>query len=258
MTSSGLSPERLFQHALRYREQQNMRQLWVTPDEAGRWFDAIRVCVPSVRIPMNRPDQQRLRHEVLAQWEAALSRAMRRARLSFLTEQPLLESITRDHANFPMQTLPDGSRRMGYRVEAMLAQDVVKSAVEALRKSLNGARLKPQGWEHIVGALREEVGEIDLKDTLAHVLKALDAGADADTFGLPLPRLHIPQHLYSPLLLAAPAAQVEAGEQLSLMDEQPVTLRISPPPLESPDGHPNSPTCGHLKFPHPERGVMAG
>ena len=25
-----------------------------------------------------------------------------------------------------------------------------------------------------------------------------------------------------------------------------------------PDGHPNSPTCGHPKFLHPERGVMAG
>jgi len=25
-----------------------------------------------------------------------------------------------------------------------------------------------------------------------------------------------------------------------------------------PDGHPNSPTCGHLKFPHPERGEMTG
>ena len=26
----------------------------------------------------------------------------------------------------------------------------------------------------------------------------------------------------------------------------------------NPDGHPNSPTCGHPKFLHPERGVMAG
>ena len=26
--------------------------------------------------------------------------------------------------------------------------------------------------------------------------------------------------------------------------------------VERPDGHPNSPTCGHLKFPHPERGEM--
>ena len=26
----------------------------------------------------------------------------------------------------------------------------------------------------------------------------------------------------------------------------------------SPDGHPNSPTCGHLKLPHPERGVTMG
>ena len=228
-----LSNEHLFQHYLRFREQQNMRQLWVTPDDAGRWLDMVQVCVPVARLPLGLQDQQRLRHEVLAQWEAALSRAMRRARLAFLTEQPLLESITEEHANFPMQTLPDGTRRMGYRVEAMLAQDVVKSAVVALRKSLNGARLKPQGWDRIVGTLREEVGEIDLKDTLAHVLKAIDENADADTLGLPLPRLHIPQHLYSPLLLGAPAGAVEAGEQLSLMDEQPVTLRISPPPLEN-------------------------
>ena len=28
--------------------------------------------------------------------------------------------------------------------------------------------------------------------------------------------------------------------------------------VPGPDGHPNSPTCGHLKFPHPERGVTAG
>lgn len=27
---------------------------------------------------------------------------------------------------------------------------------------------------------------------------------------------------------------------------------------ECPDGHPNSPTCGHLKLPHPERGVTMG
>ena len=28
--------------------------------------------------------------------------------------------------------------------------------------------------------------------------------------------------------------------------------------LALPDGHPNSPTCAHLKFPHPERGVTKG
>ena len=33
------------------------------------------------------------------------------------------------------------------------------------------------------------------------------------------------------------------------------------PELEAfpgPDGHPNSPTCGHLKFPHPDLGVTMG
>jgi hypothetical protein len=185
------------------------------------------------RLPLSLQDQQRLRHEVLAQWEAALSRAMRRARLAYLTRLPMLEAITQQHANFPMQTLPDGKSRMGYRVEAMLAQDVVKAAVEALRNSMRGAQLKPQGWERIVNTLREEAGEIDLSDTLTHVLKALAEGTDADTLGVPLPRLHIPQHLYSPLLLAAPAGLVEAGGQLSLIEEQPVTLRISPPALEN-------------------------
>ncbi len=42
---------------------------------------------------------------------------------------------------------------------------------------------------------------------------------------------------------------------------------LAPPPrthrhryfgVLAPDGHPNSPTCGHLKFPHPERGVTVG
>ncbi len=28
--------------------------------------------------------------------------------------------------------------------------------------------------------------------------------------------------------------------------------------VSHPDGHPNSPTCGHLKLPHPERGVTMG
>jgi len=28
--------------------------------------------------------------------------------------------------------------------------------------------------------------------------------------------------------------------------------------VENPDGHPNSPTCGHPKLPHPERGVTMG
>ena len=98
---------------------------------------------------------------------------------------------------------------------------------------MRGVQLKPQGWDRILGALREEAGEIDLKDTMAYVLKAIDDGIDTDALGLPLPRLHIPQHLYSPLLLAAPAVPVNAGDQLSLLDDQPLALRISPPPLQN-------------------------
>ena len=35
-------------------------------------------------------------------------------------------------------------------------------------------------------------------------------------------------------------------------------FRFRPRSVENgPDGHPNSPTCGHPKFLHPERGVTA-
>lgn len=228
-----LTQEILFQHALRFTRQQGLQQLWVTPGEALRWLASVQVQVPLASLPIGPDDQQRLRHEVLGQWEAALARAVRRKRLAFLTQQPLLEPITRTHANFPLQTLPDGSQRMGYRVEAMLAQDVVKTAIEALRKNMTGAQVSPAGWDRMVSVIREEGGEIDLKDTLANVMQMIESGSDTDTLGPPLPRLHVPQHLYAPLLLAAPAAPVQTDGQLSLLEDQPLTLRISPPPLEN-------------------------
>ena len=182
---------------------------------------------------MRAPEQQRLRHEVLGHWEAALARAVRRQRLAFLTRHPELEPVKQTHANFPMQTLPDGTRAMGYRVEAMLAQDVVKTAIATLRKSMSAAKVSPEGWDRMVNVIREEGGEIDLKDTLAHVMHLIESGLDTDALGAPLPRLHVPEHLYAPLLLAAPAVEVDVGGQLNLLEDQPVTLRISPPPLEN-------------------------
>lgn len=227
-----LVAEGLFQHALTFLRQQGIQQVWVTLGEAGSWLDGLQVLVPLARIPVQLEDRVRLQHEILAQWEAALARTLRRARLAFLTRNPLLKPITRAHANFPMQTMPDGNPKMGYRVEAMLAQDVVKAAVAALGASLRGVQLKPQGWDRILGVVREEAGAIDLKATLEQVMKAIDAGTDTDTFGPPLPRLHVPQHLYNPLLLAASATPVNVGEQFSLLDDYPVTLRITPPPLQ--------------------------
>ena len=44
---------------------------------------------------------------------------------------------------------------------------------------------------------------------------------------------------------------------LSRLNFMPFMLRLHYS-LFLPDGHPNSPTFGHLKFPHPERGVTAG
>ena len=53
---------------------------------------------------------------------------------------------------------------------------------------------------------------------------------------------------------------IERGEHnLTVMNIVKIAnaLKLKPSTL-LPDGHPNSPTCGHLKFPHPERGEMTG
>jgi len=226
-----VSGESLFQHAQQFMRQQGLQQLWVTPGQATDWLDRARCVAPATGA--GAEDRRRLGHELLAQWEAALLRTWRKARLRFLTQAPMLDALTTSHANFPVQVLPDGSSRMGYRVEAMMADDVVKAAAESLRRSIPPSHLRSaRSFDRLLATLREECGEIDLEHTLKHVLGALEAGTDEDDLGLPLPRLHVPQHLYAPLLMNAPAqVQAESG-QLTLLEEQPTTLRISPPPLE--------------------------
>lgn len=226
-----LNGEALFQHAQRFIAQQNLRQLWVTPGQAQAWLGAAQACVPASGItPADRP---RLLHELLAQWESALLRTWRRARLRWLTQAPLLDSLTEAHASFPRQVGKDGVSRMGYRIEALMADEVVQAAAAALKASVPASHLKaPQSMDRLLAALRQELGEMDLGQTLGRILAALARQRDTDELDLPLPRLHVPQHLYAPLLLKAPAQVDTASGQLSLLDDPPVTLRISPPPLE--------------------------
>ena len=228
-----LTQEGLFQHALRFIRQQNLQQLWLKPSEAMAWLAAIQVDIPLVSLPASLQDRQRLRHEVLGQWEAALARTVRRKRLAFLTQQPSSDLLTQKHANFPVQLLPDGKLQPGYRVEALFAQGVVDAAITDLRRKMAGLQVSPDGWDRILSVLREEGEEIKLETTLSSVMRLIETGQDTDTLSLPLPRLHVPQHLYAPLLLAAPAAPVQEDGQLNLLEDRPVALRISPPPLEN-------------------------
>jgi tetratricopeptide (TPR) repeat protein len=43
-----------------------------------------------------------------------------------------------------------------------------------------------------------------------------------------------------------------------IADSKGLSTRYAQRIRQLPDGHPNSPACGHLKFPHPERGEMTG
>jgi hypothetical protein len=226
-----LNGETLFQHAQRFLVQQGLQQLWVTPSQAQAWLAAAVARLPQAG--STGADIQRLRYELFSQWEAALLRTVRKARLRFVTQAPMLDPLTEAHVSFPQQVMRDGSSRMGYRVEALMADDVMKAAAAALKSSVPASHLRStNGLDRVLAVLREELGELDLSETLSQVLMALDQGQDVDTLALPLPRLHIPQHLYAPLLMKAPATVHADSGQLSLLDDQPVTLRLSPPPLE--------------------------
>ena len=86
----------------------------------------------------------------------------------------------------------DATRAQRYRLATPLAVFVGQSVTG---KSQDVAQVSPAGWDRMVSVIREEGGEIDLKDTLANVMQMIDSGSDTDTLGPPLPRLHVPQHL---------------------------------------------------------------
>lgn len=233
LLGSMLTQEDLFQHAIRFLRQQNLQQLWLKPSEAMAWLAAAQVQIPFASLPASLQDRQRLRHEVLSQWEVALARTVRRKRLAFLTQQPASDLLTQQHANFPVQLLPDGKSQPGYRVEALFAHGVVEAAITDLRRKMAGVEVSPDGWDRILSVLREEGEEIKLETTLSSVMRLIETGQDTDTLSLPLPRLHVPLHLYAPLLLATPAVPIQEDGQLNLLEDQPTALRISPPPLEN-------------------------
>jgi hypothetical protein len=86
------SGESLFQHAQRFLRQQGLQQVWVTPVQAADWLDRARCVAPATGV--SAEDHMRLGHELFAQWEAALLRTWRKARLSFLTQAPMLDALT--------------------------------------------------------------------------------------------------------------------------------------------------------------------
>ncbi len=224
-----LTGEHLFQHALRVLQQEKIQRLWLTPNVAATWLRTkIQVQLASTQLPTTREMRQRIAEEVVARWDAALSRCLRRARLAFLTKQPELVALDSNHANFPLQTLPNGTTVHGYRIEASAADESVEAALAKMQSVIAALNFATEGLDEFRALMRKHAGELNLADTLANV-KTTD---DDDALGHPLPRLFIPQHLYSPLLLAATAPVTATNDQLSLLDDAPVTFKISPPALE--------------------------
>ncbi len=227
MFGNTLSDETLFQHAIAALKQQDAQLLWVTKAQVSKW------CRDRVSIRMlasegvSRALRERVREDILMALEAALVRSVRRARLRFLSNRLKLDLLDESHANFPVQKASDGMLQAGYLIETLAPS---KEAEEALRKVsdvLAKVRFREGGAERVLSLISEEIGEAPLADLLSGV----DVSREIDEFSRPLPRLHIPEHLYRPLLVKAPI-NIGASDQLSLFDEPAAELRISPPPLE--------------------------
>lgn len=226
-----LLAEDLLQRAWRWGRQAGALHLWVTPADAQAWLDKVVLLADSARLPLQRSELAALREQTLQLWEAALARVLRRARQRFTTRQPASATLALTHANFPVQTNSEGKPVRGYLVEARLAGEVAQAVEAALRQSVPREMMTAQLLTRMLDVMAQETGEVNLKTVLGPAITAIEAGAGADDLLPPLPRLHAPQHLYRPLLVASEAKVDMVSGQLSLLDMPPSAMRISPPPL---------------------------
>lgn len=226
-----LAAEDLMQRAWRWGRQADAAQLWVTPADALAWLDKVVLVADRSRLPLQRTEMTALREQTLQLWEAALARVLRRARQRFTTLYPLPATLALAHANFPLQADGAGKPVHGYLVEARLAGEVAQAVEAAIRQSVPREMMTAQLLTRVLDTVAQETGDVNLKSILGPAIAAIEAGASADDLLPPLPRLHAPQHLYRPLLVASEAKVDMVSGQLSLLDAAPSAMRISPPPL---------------------------
>ena len=207
------------------------RNLALPPGEiAALLKDRARVIAPVGYFQACHSDTARA--AALAVAEAAVSGFYRREERRFLMESlettPLLDSDGNMPCHDDGGTMP---RRMVYRLEIEVASDVANAVMAALKPFHVGGQVTQEFLQTVQAALAKSVGLADVANAIQTVMSSPDYAMPSDSLDQPLPRIHMPQHLYAPLLLSQPV-KVKADGQLDFDFEGRLGFRATPPLLE--------------------------
>lgn len=209
------------------------RNLALPPGEIATLLRGAQVKAPVGYFGTGFSGAARVRAAAQAAAENAVGGFYRREERRFLMEcletTPLLDS----DGNMPWHD--DGertSKRLVYRLEIEVASDVANAVMAVLKQFHASGQVTQEFLQSVQAALSESVGLVDIADAIQKVLSSPAYGLPDDALGGPLPRIHMPQHLYAPLLLSQPV-KVKADGQLDLDFEGRLGFRATPPLLEA-------------------------
>ncbi|MBL8512425.1 MAG: hypothetical protein JNJ55_00420, partial [Betaproteobacteria bacterium] len=170
----------------------------------------------------------RRRSAVLAIAEKVLGRVYRDARSAYEFDHLAELDLNEDDANFPTSA-SGGERRLAYRLEIEAASQAATAGLSAMQSQF-GAPLSEEDLAQIRAVLERAHGLVDVASAIGKLIEGGGFQSPADDLSAPLPRLHIPEHLYAPLLIHRPV-RVTAGQLDFDFDGVPALGFRATPPL---------------------------
>ncbi|OGB06814.1 MAG: hypothetical protein A3E25_09690 [Burkholderiales bacterium RIFCSPHIGHO2_12_FULL_69_20] len=232
-----LAPEQALQHALAIKQRQGWTGLVVNAGALGSFLARCTVEAPAGHFDAPGTGPARRAQAARLALEAGLSAAWRDADRRWRMQRLAVTALHADNAGLPWQEV-DGQRQLAWRLELDVAQHVARSLLEVAQAQV-AQGLRDSGFvDRLMGFLASEEGSLqDVAQRLEELLARPD-DLHSETLAAPLPRLHVPQHLYAPLLVdeIAPTrtGPLDTAAQLPLFASDrrvPLPLRISPPAL---------------------------
>ena len=237
LAADWLAPEQALQLAMALKQRQGWPGLVVNARELGSYLSRCTVEAPERHFNHLRDGSARRQHTARLALEGGLAAAWRDAERRWRMQRLAVAALNADNAGLPWQEV-DGQRRLAWRLELDVAQHVARSLLAVAQEQV-AQGLRDSGFvDRLMAFLASEEGSLqDVAQRLQELLAQPGALA-VESLAAPLPRLHVPQHLYAPLLLDEtarnPAGPLDATAQLPLFASEgrvPLPLRISPPAL---------------------------
>ena len=235
-----LDVEVALQHALHVKRRNRWFNLVVSATAIRTYLLRCNVEAPVGHFDDPVSSTARRAQVAIAALESGLAAAWYDAERRWRMQRLEVAALNAENAGLPWAEI-DGQRRLAWRLEINVAHEAALSLLGVAREQVAQGVRDPAFVDRLLAFLASEEGSLS---EVAESVTALLADTDElnrESLLLPLPRLHVPQHLYSPLLLKQalrPAAVVPllTGEQMPLFAAESwvdVPIKISPPALNA-------------------------